>query len=137
MRYIITALGAERNRKVRKMMEQTNRSCLYCGALFSTSRKNKKFCSPRCCHYYHNRIGKQHKLDNFKETSVIREFLCKRCGKHVYVSDKLDRRTEFCSAQCCRNYWRHREKWHPGDNQGMSGGMSLGTLKRREKWALG
>ena len=119
------------------MIEQISRSCLYCGAMFTTSRKNKKFCSPRCCHYYHNRIGKQHKVDDNTEARVLRDFACKQCGKHVYVTDSQDRRTEFCTAKCCRDYWRHREKWHPVGNQGMSGGMSLGSLKRREKWALG
>lgn len=123
--------------KVEKLDLQLNQKyskvCPYCGATFKTKNLNKKFCSDRRCHYYHNRVGNNH-ISNSQH--VIREFLCKECGKHVYVSDKLDKRTEFCNAKCCRNYWRHKRDRNCTTNQGMSGGMSLGSLKKREALAL-
>ncbi len=114
-------------------MKQVVKTCLYCGTSFSSTISNKKFCSPRCCHYFHNRIGLVHKSDGGR---VIREFMCKECGKHVMISDTKDRRTEFCNVQCCRNYYRHRRERNCTTNQGMSGGMSLGSLKRKEIRAL-
>ncbi|MGM9520096.1 MAG: hypothetical protein ACI3WS_05415 [Phascolarctobacterium sp.] len=115
-------------------MEIKTRNCLYCGASFTPKRDNHRFCSRHCSHYYHNRIGNQHKPADSQH--VIREFMCKECGKHVMISDTKDKRTEFCNAKCCRDYYRHGRERKCTTNQGMSGGMSLGSLKRREARAL-
>lgn len=42
--------------------------------------------------------------------SVIREFTCLRCGKHVRVTDDRDCRTKFCSQHCEKLYWKHSQK---------------------------
>lgn len=43
--------------------------------------------------------------------SVIREFTCLRCGKHVRVTDGRDCRTKFCSQHCEKLYWKHSKKY--------------------------
>ena len=52
--------------------------------------------------------------------------------------DYNDQRTVYCSQQCEKKYWRDRTR-HSSNaanrgrgNTGMSGGMSLGSLIRRE-----
>lgn len=71
---------------------------------------------------------------------ILREFDCKnlRCKRHVVVVEKRDKRTSFCCPQCEKQYWRdvtrHDNGIHKrGGNNGMSGGMSLGSLIRRER----
>ena len=73
----------------------------------------------------------------------IREFICKKCGKRVFVRDKRDHRESFCSRECERVYWKcdylyAKQGMSHGyqDNRGMSGGMSLGSLIRRERRVL-
>lgn len=62
------------------------------------------------------------------------------CGKEVLVYDEKDRRESFCSRECEHVYWKHSSiyaKQGSGStehaNRGMSGGMSLGSLIRRER----
>ncbi|MBR0290104.1 MAG: hypothetical protein IJQ82_14100 [Selenomonadaceae bacterium] len=62
-------------------------------------------------------------------------FHCRQCGRLVEVYGINDRRTVFCTRACERKYWRHPER-HRSDNFGMSGGMSLSSLIRRERWDL-
>lgn len=67
----------------------------------------------------------------------MREFECRECGKHVFVVEKSDKRSVYCSQQCEKKYWRdltrrNNDKRKHGGNLGMSGGMSLGSLIRRE-----
>ena len=42
-----------------------------------------------------------------RQAPVPREFDCKRCGKHVHIERRSDRRTAFCSKLCEKRYWRH------------------------------
>lgn len=68
----------------------------------------------------------------------IREFTCRECGHEVSVKDIMDRRTVFCCPACEKKYWRHHylkenQLKHGRESQGMSSGMSLGNLIRREK----
>lgn len=46
-----------------------------------------------------------------RETPCPRDFDCRRCGRHVRVEDRGDRRTVFCCAYCEREYWRHRDRY--------------------------
>lgn len=70
---------------------------------------------------------------------VLREFDCKKCGKHVVVVDVRDKRSVYCCYSCERQYWRDATKRGGAGKQGngLSGGMSLGSLIRREKMSLG
>lgn len=67
----------------------------------------------------------------------IRSFYCRKCGKLVEIYFSDDRRTVFCTRSCEKKYWRHPPKDRGrGGNLGMSGGMSLGSLIRRERRSL-
>lgn len=44
-------------------------------------------------------------------TPCPREFRCKHCGHAVRVEERTDRRTVFCSPQCEREYWKHRDRY--------------------------
>ena len=119
--------------------------CKYCKKIFTPNSTNsgvfQKYCSRACSRsdYYEN--GTKHRED-FQANEVIREFYCRHCGKRVYVVDKKDHRSTYCSAQCERAYWRDVTKYGNGSRRsrggeaGISGGMSLGSLIRREKYAL-
>lgn len=67
----------------------------------------------------------------------INSFVCRTCGKSVDIYDRHDKRTVYCSHACERKYWRdvtkHRNR---NGNIGLSGGMSLQSLIRREKMSL-
>lgn len=45
------------------------------------------------------------------QTPTEREFDCKRCGTHVSVTERSDRRMVFCCAYCEREFWRHRDRY--------------------------
>lgn len=60
-------------------------------------------------------------------------FYCRQCKRLVEVYDKNDRRTVFCTHSCEKKYWRHPESHRRPENLGMSGGMSLASLIRRER----
>lgn len=64
----------------------------------------------------------------------IDSFHCRQCGKLVEIFDRTDKRTVYCSRACEKKYWRHQSANKRRDgNNGMSGGMSLGNLIRRER----
>lgn len=72
------------------------------------------------------------------ERPILREFPCRMCGRTITVTDELDRREVFCSHECEKKYWRHEytrrnETKNGRESQGMSSGMSLRNLIRREK----
>lgn len=66
---------------------------------------------------------------------VIWEFYCRNCGRTVDVVDERDKRTVFCQRACEKKWWRdatrHKDRGRSG-NLGMSGGMSIHSLIRRE-----
>lgn len=64
----------------------------------------------------------------------IDSFHCRQCGKLVEIFDRIDRRTVYCSRACEKKYWREQSKLkNRNGNIGLSGGMSLGSLIRRER----
>lgn len=103
--------------------------CPVCGNSFEPSVPYQKYCSKKCSNTAVD-------LHNFNGVDYIErepfEFDCAHCGKHVKTAPLNDRRFRFCSKQCERRYWRHPPK-NCGDNLGMSGGMSLNSLIRRER----
>lgn len=63
----------------------------------------------------------------------IRQFQCRQCGKTVEVFDAADKRTVFCTRAHEKKYWRDQTKYkNRSGNIGLSGGMSLHSLIRRE-----
>lgn len=113
--------------------------CPNCGRRFSVTKgmsHNRKFCSPLCTADFYHHHGKKHR-EYIPGDEILREFNCRECGRRVRIVEKRDQRTVFCSQQCEKKYWR--EKMRAGEssrsrggNLGMSGGMSLGSLIRRE-----
>ena len=111
------------------------KKCPECGNSFVTEIPYKIFCcKEHSDRYYHNH-GKEH---DFNSTSpIIRSFECRECKKIVYVTDTTDKRYVYCSQKCEKEYWRKKTRRNyskaRSTNQGMSGGMSLGSLIRRER----
>lgn len=107
--------------------------CENCGRDFIATRKSDKFCSSECAKVgYYKRPLRE---DNLPSTMAIRKFECKCCGREVFVFYPDDKRECFCTPFCEKKFWRDatRHKDHGrGSNIGMSGGMSLGSLKIRE-----
>ncbi|MBO6303932.1 MAG: hypothetical protein J6M62_02505 [Selenomonadaceae bacterium] len=109
--------------------------CKNCGKEIHR-HKAHKFCSLMCYKAYRRNHGATHTPPPIN-SEILRVFECRCCGKKVYVWEKKDKRTVFCCQPCERKYWRdvtrHDNANHKrGGNQGMSGGMSLNSLIRRE-----
>lgn len=116
-------------------VETGKRACDECGALFVPKRKASRFCSLRCQKRYYKKHPPQHPEDYMEFSGVpIREFTCRMCHRNVRVYDRRDQRTVFCSQACEKKFWKH-PLWKRREtaNQGMSGGMSLESLMRRER----
>ena len=103
--------------------------CRVCHDFFVTGYPWTKYCSKAC------RIKVDVEHAPFGGGIPIREFYCKDCNARVLIGDTQDRRTVFCSRSCERKYWKKPAdyKHHATSNRGLSGGMSLGSLIRREK----
>lgn len=121
-------------------MKQSLKKCANpeCGKLFLPHRPRSRYCSFRCCKRagrlrYRKFNGIFHKAPG-EEDVVLREFYCKQCSRLVQVCEETDKRTCFCCPECERKYWKHPEmdRHRRGGNRGLSGGMSLGSLIRRE-----
>ena len=112
-------------------------NCVQCGKDFTPKIRIQRFCSKDCRRYYFHHHETYHK-ENDTNAEIIRQFDCCQCKRLVLVTNKRDQRTVFCSRTCERNYWREVTK-HAVKNRGsrnnqeMSGGMSLGSLIRRER----
>lgn len=115
------------------------RKCLWCGKDFLAAY-GAKYCSNECRRKMKRRRNRKYRDAIHPEGgSTIREFCCRMCGTHVAVTDEHDRRTVFCCVSCERKYWKHANLYRSrgrDSNNGMSGGMSLGSLIRRESRAL-
>lgn len=100
-----------------------------CNKRFTPKNLRHMYCSKACqrSHYKHS--------EKIRSTAGIplRGFQCRKCGHRVLIFDEDDRRTDFCSRHCEKLYWKHKNSQkHITTNNGMSGGMSLESLKRRE-----
>lgn len=124
------------------------RRCLKCGNEITDPLRllnNNNFCCSVCANRYYNDFGKKSKeaKRNYEENpvehaeytgseTILRAFFCRNCGKEVLVVDEKDKRTVFCQQPCEKAYWRRVTKERCTGNRGLSGGMSLGSLIRRE-----
>ena len=109
--------------------------CPECGKSFDGST-GQKYCSYRCCKRHNRKAKEVRHPDPPKGVSIIRAFPCKECGHEVLVWERTDKRTVFCCSLCEKKYWKHntsKSNKHRKGEIGMSGGMSLGSLMRREK----
>ena len=116
------------------MSEAELKCCPDCGAYFTPRSRRQRFCSPQCLINYYHHTGNKHDEPQ-AGAEILRSFHCRNCGRLVEVAEQRDRRTVFCCQPCEKKYWRdrtrHSNSKHEG-NLGMSGGMSLGSLIRRE-----
>ena len=111
--------------------------CPHCGKSFETDHGDKIYCNQNCSKSA--RAKRDESYYNFPRESTIPlfSFECAYCVKRVDIYSSLDRRHKYC---CYKHFIRHREqikksarsKGRKGSNIGMSGGMSLGSLIRRE-----
>lgn len=109
---------------------------LDCGKEFEPINGRQKYCCKKCKKRA-NRITYRKNKNQHEENAdglPIREFYCRECGGRVLVKSPNDRRTVFCCVQHERKYWKHPERnsHRTTANLGMSGGMSLNSLKIRE-----
>lgn len=102
--------------------------CPVCNKIFEPAVPHQKYCSTKCGTWARN--------NNLTPPREPYEFVCAHCGKHVVVEPFKDYRSVYCSRRC---HDREREKRKEErrrrlrGNLGMSGGMSLGSLIRRER----
>lgn len=113
------------------------KTCANCGREFETEYPTKLYCDINCATaaYFKRDESAYEFLPDSSEP--LFSFECKNCGKHVEVYSKYDQRTTYCCGQCAYEYAKARErqrlaKQRYTSNLGMSGGMSLGSLIKRE-----
>lgn len=111
--------------------------CPQCHKDFKPRAVNQKYCSYTC-----ERVAQHQRYLDRDEPPVpeyvrpIDEFICKCCGKTVFIYDRHDQRTTYCSGKCCAAYQKKLASQRAGrvrGNLGMSGGMCLGSLIKRER----
>ena len=116
-------------------------TCPTCGKTFQPKTKRQKYCSRHC-----ERQATAERYANRDEPPVpinatpIDEFICKNCGKTVFIYSRTDQRSSYCCGKCAVKY-RNKLSLEQnikkrGDNLGMSSGMSLQSLIRRERRGL-
>lgn len=134
-------------REMRAARKREHRECyeIHCPVCGNTtefgSHPHIAFCSDDCAAKWSRIRDRGEKEKVLSKGNIIREFNCRECGKEVYITDTGDLRRAFCSNACCVKYWERESAMHKGsgrrgDNLGMSGGMSLGSLIRREAMDL-
>lgn len=112
------------------------KKCEFCGKEFVTEYPTKLYCSVYCAEkaYWDREESDYNYLPDSVEPLFI--FNCKNCGKEVKIFSRLDQRHTFCCGKCAASYKRklaaERRRKSKG-NIGMSGGMSLVSLIKREK----
>lgn len=113
--------------------------CEHCGKVFETSYPSKIFCNKNCAKA--ERFERDESFYDFPhapDAEPLFSFQCKNCGKEVKVYSKYDQRNTFCCGICAKQFQNSVErkrlaKQRYTANIGMSGGMSLGNLIRRER----
>lgn len=114
------------------------KTCEHCGKTFQTDYPTKSYCSSKCSELaYYERDESYYDFPHAPDAEPLFLFECANCGKTVHVYSKYDQRIRFCCGICAKKYQSVRErqrlaKQRYTSNIGMSGGMSLGSLIRRE-----
>lgn len=118
-------------------MTETEKTCPNCGTVFKTRHYSKKFCCAQCCRDWYHKHGNPHKEAREGDT-VLREFRCKNCGKTVLVVEAKDRRTQFCTQACEKDYGRrtYKRNRRESNNRGLAVFTSFGAFTRNERRSL-
>lgn len=104
-------------------------NCPICLKSFLPSVPFQKYCSTACCVKANNN-DLQPPRDEFI-------FRCAHCGKLVVTEPFKDYRYKYCSKRCHdRAHEQRKDKRKRVGNNGLSGGMSLGSLIKRERRCL-
>ena len=111
--------------------------CEFCGKLFQTDYPSKRFCNESCARKARfTRDESFYFFPHEQDAEPLFSFKCKNCGKEVKIYSKYDQRNTFCCGICAKNFRTRKRKIlnakKHGANIGLSGGMSLGSLARRE-----
>lgn len=110
--------------------------CEHCHKIFETEYPSKKYCSETCAR--HARFYRDESFYDYapESSEPLYSFNCKNCGKEVFIYSRYDQRNTYCCGICCADYTKKRERMrcskHKSSNIGMSGGMSLGSLRKLE-----
>ena len=112
------------------------KACAYCGKVFDTEYPGKKYCDKKCANNAAKYRDESFYVYPKESETPLFEFDCAECGKHVSIYSRYDQRNRYCCGICAekakkRRAAQHRSKHRP-TNIGMSGGMSLKSLIRRE-----
>ena len=113
------------------------KTCEHCGKIFETEYPTKLYCSKHCTKAARfDRDESYYQFPHEPDAEPLFTFECTNCGKTVKVYSRYDQRTRFCCGQCAKKYElsqnRKQQSKRRGGNMGLSGGMSLGSLIRRE-----
>ena len=109
--------------------------CPVCLKNFKPNDHRQSYCSRKCCKaaYYNRECSR----DELPAPNAIRYFHCEECGRGVNIFEKSDPRYRFCCGKCyMKNKNRRkaeRRRRLRSDNNGVSSGMSLGSLIKRER----
>ena len=114
------------------------KTCPKCGKIFSTEYPSKIFCNKNCANKAsYERDESCYEFPHEPDAEPVFTFQCANCGKTVNIYSKYDQRSRFCCGQCAKKFYKNQLTSKRTDgNIGMSGGMSLGSLIRREAMDL-
>lgn len=82
------------------------KKCLNCDVEFTTSKKDRKFCSNKCYHEHLKKYGvkKLKKEIPNEENENLVEVTCCVCGKKEYVYKSRAKKYKTCSRECSAIY---------------------------------
>lgn len=103
--------------------------CPTCNKAFVPRAVNQKFCSRKCERAAtHQRYINRDTPNPPQGVMPIDEFICKNCGKVVFIYDRTDQRATYCSGKCAAAYAKKRaalKNEKVRGNLDISGGMSF------------
>lgn len=112
--------------------------CEHCSREFETPYPSKQYCNKECSKKaYYKRDESFYEFPHLPDAELLFSFQCKNCGREVKIYSRYDQRNSFCCGICAQKYHaiqrrKRLAKQKYTSNLGMSGGMSLGRLIRRE-----
>lgn len=116
--------------------------CEHCHKPFETDYPSKLFCNKSCAKLAADKRDESYyDFPHEANQKPLYTFECAYCGKEVKVYSKYDQRTRFCCGRHSKAFRKAKSKNETSKNRptnlGLSSGMSLGSLIRREARALG
>jgi len=94
------SLDCEIKQRVKTNKPKLEKVCLECKKIFSSYRKNQKYCSNECATKNRESYGERETLIC---TNCNKEFVRLKCN--IYINSKKEICEHFCSVKCKRNYY--------------------------------